>query len=354
MRKIVLLICLTAGALQTTAQTKPVAMKFDEFTDKTTTRHYYPYSELTFGDRLKRYKKELQTNISAKPYIIFYKARITDEANQYDTDHWFASPRQELRTLRRFEGEDKVPQVFGGYREENTLELWIVPKGAGAPKPSPSVDGSESIVCPEIRIYPDGFYFDKSRPVTFKADMGSMENISYQWSVSAGEVVSEKDRSEVTLDMSNAASDNVTVIVKVKGLPLPCKTSAYTTIKVGPHPYLFDRTESFNYSELSARTDNLMLTLNNDPTLRAYIICYSARTGPSAGINYGLTGIRRSILFRKYPTERIILINAGSRDLARVEMWLLPPGAEPPQPAPTVDQRFVKRSKRRPGSDVYY
>jgi hypothetical protein len=35
--------------------------------------------------------------------------------------------------------EERIVLVDGGYRDEAMMELWIVPEGAGAPEPSPTV-----------------------------------------------------------------------------------------------------------------------------------------------------------------------------------------------------------------------
>ncbi|MBV8857759.1 MAG: hypothetical protein JOZ02_12560, partial [Acidobacteria bacterium] len=38
---------------------------------------------------------------------------------------------------------DRIVTVDGGYREELTVELWVVPSGATPPAASPTVDPSE-------------------------------------------------------------------------------------------------------------------------------------------------------------------------------------------------------------------
>jgi hypothetical protein len=127
-----------------------------------------------------------------------------------------------------------------------------------------------------------------------------------------------------------------------------------TTVDVGNRPYLFDATKGFNYSELAARVDNLMVTLNNNPQLSAYIITYAGREGASKGMNYGMTGIRRSFAFRGFPLDRVVLVDGGVRDAPAVEMWLLPPGAAAPASDPSVDRKFIKTPRRRPKIDTNY
>jgi hypothetical protein len=336
------------------AQHEITPLKFDEFTQKSSIT-YYPYTEFGLTDRIERYKKELQKRPGSAPYIISYRGRIVDETTFYETERWFDTPKQELRDLRRFQDKDNVPQVFGGYREENTLEFWILPRGASAPKPTPSVDESEIIRCPDVRVFSDGFHFDQSEPVIFKAHVGSEVKVplSYHWTVSAGEIVSGANSEATTVDAKNASGDRITASVKVDGLPAVCRSGAATTIEVGLHPYLFDSAERFNYSELSARFDAFMITLQNDPALKGYVICYSSRKGYSAGLNLALTYIRKLLRFRRFPLNKVDLIDGGSWEVGGIEMWIVPHGATPPSIHATVDTRFVKKSiKKFKGQDL--
>lgn len=340
-------------ALSSIAVAQRQPWKFDEFTDRTMAT-YYPYAEMTLAARIERYKVALQKNRTAKPYIIYYKGRVFDNGNRYQTERWFETPRQELRQIRRFEDVDAVPEVFGGFREENTLQFWIVPKGASLPKPSPSVSRSETITCPGLGVYSSGFHFDLTKPVVFTASVPDKpDGLSYRWHVTGGEIVSGNDTNVISVDVSRSALDSVTASVKVEGLPLPCKSTALAFAEIGLRPHLFDYVENSNSSYLSAVLDSLMISVNNNPTLKAYVIGYSPRTGRLSGINSGLIDIRRSFAFRRYSNDRVIFVDGGSRDLASVEIWLVPPGADPPKPRPSVDSRFVKKSKIKLGDGSY-
>lgn len=320
--------------------------KFDEFTDKPLVTHY-PYSEISFSTRIERYKNELQKHPTARPVIIFYKSRVQDEANRYETMRWFETPRQELRAIRRFDDPSKVSEVFGGYREENTIEFWIVPRSAAPPQPTPTISESEAIICPEIRVVSPGFHFDKSKPVTFTTRLDTDVNFtpSYEWSVTNGEIISGRNNVMVTIDVTKSTSAPVTAIVNVGGLPALCRQGRLATLQVGSQPYLFDYLESFLETDLSARLDNLMITVHNEPTLKAYLISYSPRTGPSAGKNFGLTHTRRAFAFRRYPYDQVVLVDGGIRDVATFEMWLVPPGSDPPKSRPFADKRFIRKAR---------
>lgn len=102
--------------------------------------------------RLDNVAIELQNNPGATLYIIYYGGRR-------DNSYWRHSPRSRLP--RRGEADaraarlkpylvnmrgiavGRVVMINGGYREEWEVELWFVPKGAVAPRPTPTVDAKE-------------------------------------------------------------------------------------------------------------------------------------------------------------------------------------------------------------------
>jgi hypothetical protein len=78
---------------------------------------------------------ELQNNPSATGYIIAYAGRNSrpgeaDRMGQRAVDY--------LTTTRGI-SRDRLVFVNGGYRDANSFELWLVPQGAEAPRPTPSV-----------------------------------------------------------------------------------------------------------------------------------------------------------------------------------------------------------------------
>jgi hypothetical protein len=45
----------------------------------------------------------------------------------------------EYLTTARGIGRDRLIFINGGYRESNSFELWVVPQGAEAPRPTPTL-----------------------------------------------------------------------------------------------------------------------------------------------------------------------------------------------------------------------
>jgi hypothetical protein len=108
----------------------PRARKFDE------------YGNIAFNDekaRLDNFAIELQNNPGAQGYIIAYggrKARANEAQARADR------AKDYLVNTRQIDS-GRIVTVDGGYREDLTVELWIVPTGATPPTASPTVDASE-------------------------------------------------------------------------------------------------------------------------------------------------------------------------------------------------------------------
>lgn len=108
----------------------PDASKFDEYGN-------IPRNDVKA--RLDNFANELQANPGAQGYIIAYGGRV-GPAGEAQRRADFA--RDYLVNNRQIEA-GRLVTIDGGFKEEATTELWIVPTGASPPTASPSVDPSE-------------------------------------------------------------------------------------------------------------------------------------------------------------------------------------------------------------------
>ena len=100
------------------------------------------YGNIKFNDekaRLDNYAIELQNDPTAQGYLVCYGGRTgrTGEA-QRRCDR----AKNYLVSTRGIDAS-RIVTVDGGFREELTVELWVVPSGATPPPNSPTVDPSE-------------------------------------------------------------------------------------------------------------------------------------------------------------------------------------------------------------------
>ncbi len=97
-------------------------------------RKFREYNPAIYGETkepLDYFYNELLTLPNAQAYIIYYRGRHRAAAQ----DHVYAK-----RYLDNRGGipPGRIKAIYGGYRQDTAVALWIVPEGAAAPKPTPT------------------------------------------------------------------------------------------------------------------------------------------------------------------------------------------------------------------------
>jgi hypothetical protein len=85
--------------------------------------------------RLDNLAVELQNDPTTRAYIIAYGGRMSRLGQ---VEKLMTRARDYLTTQRGIDAS-RLVVVNGGFREEDSVELWIVPSGAPAPRPTPTV-----------------------------------------------------------------------------------------------------------------------------------------------------------------------------------------------------------------------
>lgn len=109
------------------------------------------------------------------------------------------------------------------------------------------------------------------------------------------------------------------------------------------------------------KMSSLYINLNNNPDAKAYIFVYQGKLtkaiydkkgklkridniSPPKNQDKEIIGyLKRDVKFRSVPTDKIIFIEGGFREKFTIEFWLVPFGANPPQPTPTLSK--IKQRK---------
>jgi len=105
-------------------------------------RKFDQYGSLSVRERnsrLDNYAIELQNDPSATGYVVVYAGR---KSRPSTTTSLLNSSRNYLVNHRGIE-DGRIVTVDGGYREQTTTQLWIVPQGSTPPQAEPTVDPSE-------------------------------------------------------------------------------------------------------------------------------------------------------------------------------------------------------------------
>lgn len=113
----------------------------------------------------------------------------------------------------------------------------------------------------------------------------------------------------------------------------------------------FDEYGNVNWGDEKPRLDNFAVALLNDPTSLGYLVCYGGRVGRAGEARRRCARAKGYLSgYRRVPAEQVVTVDGGYREELTVEVWVVPPGAAPPGPTPTVgagEVRFVKGKSKR-------
>jgi len=131
-----------------------------------------------------------------------------------------------------------------------------------------------------------------------------------------------------------------------------------------------DEFENPNCEEYLARTDAMMNVQGNNPNAKIYVIIYEGkqkravykkRKGyaddefvgyksifPTFGLaNVSIKSMKKRLSLRKMALDNYVFVKGGFRENFGVEIWLVPPGAEPPKPMPTLEKMKYRKGKAK-------
>ncbi len=341
------------------AQNNNVALKFDEFSYlQNQYGTYYSSPKISDYDRTIRFAQEVTKHKDSNAYVIFYNQR----KGKYPLDKATTESQEVVRFLTNkpkytdYRPNPKYPisperviVIDGGYREEATLEFWIVPQNAEPPKPTPTFSLSEIAVCPEINVAGDGFRKDRNQPLKFSVAIKDEEpnsKLSLEWSVSVGKIIKGQNTNQIEVDLSETNDKFISASVQVKGLHPECENHDFASTRVDSYPYKIDEFSHILYSELSARFDGFMFYLIDEPNSTGYMIIYGSRDGNKKDVARMVKMTNQIMVFRRYDSSRVIIVDGGYREEMMIEFYVVPAGVEPPKPTPTLDSSFVVPPKK--------
>jgi hypothetical protein len=115
-----------------------------------------------------------------------------------------------------------------------------------------------------------------------------------------------------------------------------------------------DQYGDIRWDDEKPRLDNFAIELQNDPTTKGHVTCYGGRVGRAGEARRRCARAKRYLSgYRGIPAARIVTLDGGYLEEFTVALWVVPSGATPPPPSPTVDPREVRfvrdKAKRRPG-----
>ena len=187
--------------------------------------------------------------------------------------------------------------------------------------------------------------------VAFSADVDYQgdSKLNYTWSVSpsSARIIGGAGTPSISVDSTGLGRQRVTAVLTVDdgSGDATCRREAQASTSVliqtplPSGPRRFDEFPSVAFDDDKARLDNLAIELQNNPGAIGYVIVYGGRHS-RAGHAEILGERTRNYLVdtRGIEASRVQIVKGGYRERAAYELWLLPPGAQPPPPTPTVQR----------------
>jgi hypothetical protein len=197
--------------------------------------------------------------------------------------------------------------------------------------------------------------------ITYSADVSYKGNtgLIYTWTVSPANahIISGAGSPTISVDSTGLAGQRIIATLVVddgSGSSLCRQTVQASTFTprvpkrdiVGSE---FDTCCNCSYDDQKARLDNVAVELQNDPSTTTYLIAYGGRRSTAGEADRLLTRARDYLVtHRRVDASRIVLMNGGFRETDCVEVWIVPRGASPPSPRPTVQAGDVRPAKGQP------
>ena len=226
---------------------------------------------------------------------------------------------------------------------------------------------------PPLPVLPCPFPVSLSAPdlvnegeiVTYAADVvykGSAK-LNYKWTVTPGnaKIISGAGTPTITVDSTGLGGQQIAAMLVVDdgSGEATCLQAAQAITRV-PAPEKrtivgreFDTCRSCSNDDLKARLDNLVIELQNDPSTQTYLFAYAGRNSAAGQADRMLARARDYMVNQRgVDASRIVLANGGFREEDSLEVWIVPNGAKPPLPTPTVPAGDIRPlpSKRLSGN----
>lgn len=271
--------------------------------------------ECDLGARLDNLLVTLQNETDATGYIIFYQGKDVLPA-EYETN----LNMRRVRNYIAFRNQDSSRLTFidGGFREEVSTELWLVPNGAEPPTPT------DTIPAPKI---PTGKTFLYDRNNLWNGEEGNLLDEYILPSVKA-----QKEAEQMAYEQENPTEE---IIEEPTDEPETPTLEEEVEIEQ-PTP------EEIEEAKFYWTNEKFGELIKNQKDSRGVIIFYADDAYYDVGKlqNHIEEGKRRIAEAAKISPDKIQVVFGGYRTGIEAEFWIVPKKGESPKPSP--DERVIE------------
>lgn len=199
--------------------------------------------------------------------------------------------------------------------------------------------------CPQTQIQSQARTIREGQPVILAARItGGDKSVtpSILWNVSAGSIRDGQGTVRIEVDSTGAGEYRaIEAEIWLGGYPPECPSqSTPFRINIIPPASKFDE---FGSIPVEDENEKLGLAVSaaqfgND---KVYVIGYAGRSNERMFASTALRRMRDRIVKSGFATARVLAYDGGFREQPAFEVWIVPEGAEPPKPTPTIDRKDI-------------
>lgn len=167
--------------------------------------------------------------------------------------------------------------------------------------------------------------------------------VIYNWTVSNGTITSGQGTDSITVDSKGMGGQTITADLDVNDgvYDATCRQriSVPTIVEKlpgPPPPREFDKFPSRSFDDDKARLDSFAIELQNNPDAQGYIIMYQGTDKISRRSRRVEVLSKKTLDYlvkaRGIDPRRIVITNWGTMPETTYDLWIIPPGAQPPVP----------------------
>lgn len=221
------------------------------------------------------------------------------------------------------------------------------------PPPPPPVTGPAA--CPQVtigagtaRTIRDG------QPLSFNANIaGGDPRVSpiINWNVSAGMIREGQGTRKIDVDSTGSGSSSdrqITADLWVGGYAAECpQIQVSTSVKIIPPAAKFGEFGELDAEALKTNLKALAQFLSQSED-NLYLIGYAGRNNERGYASNSIRKMKDQLSVEGIAPRRIIAMDGGFREEPLFDFWVVPMGAEPPRPMPTVNRNEIVYPKPTP------
>ncbi|HEX6126563.1 MAG TPA: hypothetical protein VFZ23_14410 [Pyrinomonadaceae bacterium] len=231
----------------------------------------------------------------------------------------------------------------------------VFPTPTPTPTPKPSPTGTPGPApCPTVNVQaqPSQPVRDGQR-VSFAANIAGGDPKVVPmiiWNTSGGSITQGHNTRRIEVDTTGAGSTDyreVKADVWVGGYAPECLLQASGSVKIIGPAVKFGEFGEVDDQTLQKNIEAVSTFLSQSPD-NLYLIAYAGRNSERGFAYNWLKRLKDAIVAAGISSRRITGVDGGFREEPLFDFWIVPIGAEPPRPAPTVKRSEIVYPNTRP------